>query len=69
LRAFYGLLADFPKELPGFCGPDLPYISSDHCSVIFCRMPRGQPMRSYLIATGLASSLIAVWIALVRVVA
>ena len=25
---------DFPRQLPGFYGPDLPYNSCDHCSAI-----------------------------------
>jgi hypothetical protein len=60
---------DFPRRISGFSRRSLAYNSGRIGSGISSAQQRRSPMRSYLIAAGLASSLITVWIALVQVIA
>jgi hypothetical protein len=57
----------FPKDFPEFAGRAFP-VSISMAARLCLSHTREIPMRSYLIAAGLASSLITVWIAVVQVI-
>jgi len=59
---------DFPRQVPRLYGLRLPYVSF-HRRWLSLSHGRETPMRSYLIATGLTSSLITLWIGLLQVIA